>query len=178
MKGLCPFHDEKSPSFNVTPSRGMYYCLAGETEVLTYDGVRQIRDLAGGTHKVLGSHADWVEAPFKSYGIQRLLKITVTRNRQRKEIFATPEHRWFLRGGKRGGGARRSPPRTCRPEIVSGTPTRAVASVVRRPLRSASRTVSRSGTDPRGQRIACAAVPAQRRGDAEVVPELRHRPGR
>ncbi|WP_211223286.1 DNA primase [Propionicicella superfundia] len=46
LKGLCPFHEEKTPSFQVTPARGLYYCFGcGEGgDVITF--VQRIDNLS------------------------------------------------------------------------------------------------------------------------------------
>ena len=45
LKGLCPFHEEKTPSFNVTPARGYWYCFGcGEGgDVITF--IRRLEHL-------------------------------------------------------------------------------------------------------------------------------------
>ena len=46
FKGLCPFHDERTPSFHVTPSKNLYHCFScGEGgDVITF--VRKIYALS------------------------------------------------------------------------------------------------------------------------------------
>lgn len=46
LKGLCPFHGEKSPSFHVTPSKGLYYCFGCGAGGSVIDFLRQIEGLS------------------------------------------------------------------------------------------------------------------------------------
>lgn len=99
--GLCPFHSEKSPSFSINAEQKLFHCLAGETRVITWNGIREIRELAGSTHRILTTNSTWVDAPFFSYGEQRLWKVTLGRNGQTKELYATDGHRWLLRNQRK-----------------------------------------------------------------------------
>ena len=60
-KGLCPFHDERTPSFHVTPAKNLYHCFScGEGgDVITF--VRKVDAL---------SFTEAVEKLAAKYGIQ------------------------------------------------------------------------------------------------------------
>ncbi|WP_310964144.1 DNA primase [Nocardioides terrisoli] len=61
LKGLCPFHDEKSPSFNVTPARGMYHCFGCQAGG---DAIKFVMEIDG-----LG-FTETVERLAEKYGVQ------------------------------------------------------------------------------------------------------------
>jgi len=90
-----------------TPSHDeCYFCLAGETEVVTRDGIRPIRELAGTTHNLLvpsarpnGARGQFVSVPVRVFGVQRLSAVHLRRYRATKTIYATPEHRWITADG-------------------------------------------------------------------------------
>ncbi|PWT87313.1 MAG: hypothetical protein C5B54_12540, partial [Acidobacteria bacterium] len=88
---------EQAPNYDL--------CLAGETGVITWDGIQPIASLVGQYSKLLTRGLNgpkWVDAKVSSFGIQPLRKITFTRSGYKKVVFATPNHRWIVRGT--GGG--------------------------------------------------------------------------
>ena len=59
-KGLCPFHDEKTPSFHVTPARGFFYCFGCGEGGDVIDFVQRVEGL---------SFAETVERLAARYGV-------------------------------------------------------------------------------------------------------------
>ncbi|MGJ9411195.1 DNA primase [Aeromicrobium sp. CF4.19] len=60
-KGLCPFHDEKSPSFNVRPAQGFYHCFGCGASGDVFTFLREIEGLG---------FVEAVERLAAKYGVQ------------------------------------------------------------------------------------------------------------
>ena len=85
MKGI--------PRYTVT------YCFAGETEVITQSGVRTLAEMVNQTVPLLTPEG-WKESKIREYGIQKLMKLTLSRAKRHKEIYVTADHKWILKNGK------------------------------------------------------------------------------
>jgi len=80
------------PRYTVT------YCLAGETKIITKEGYFEIGDLVGKEIELLSGNGTWVKSPIKEYGKQPLMKITLSRSGREKEVYATKDHKWIVKG--------------------------------------------------------------------------------
>ena len=90
-------------------------CLGGDTKVLTRDGYIPIKLLKDKTVEIMTLGGGWVEAPFKSYGTQKLFKLGLTNGKSNiKEILCTEDHGWYV--SKKG----KSPKRTLLKELKVG----------------------------------------------------------
>jgi hypothetical protein len=91
---------------------GMQHCLGAETRYLTDKGVRTLGETAGTVQNVLTSDHEggftgkWVKAEIKSFGVQKLYKVTLQRNKKEKVIYATEGHRWIGRTAGRPASVR------------------------------------------------------------------------
>jgi hypothetical protein len=82
----------------------MINCLAGETEVITRQGIKEIQELEGETPTLLSDNGQWIEAPVRSFGEKTLRKVTLKRAGREKVVYATPNHEWPVRTRKADKG--------------------------------------------------------------------------
>ncbi len=75
-------------------------CFAYDTEIITDQGVKKIGDVAGTEQILLTRDGSWVSAPIRSFGKQKLYKLTLMRQGVDKVIYTTENHRWYVLGNK------------------------------------------------------------------------------
>lgn len=68
-------------------------CFAGETKYVTDEGLKTFYETVGTTQNVLNENGEFVPAEIKSFGQQRLFKITFNNG---YSVYATDNHRWVV----------------------------------------------------------------------------------
>lgn len=103
-EGLCPFHDEKTPSFSVDPERGLYYCFG------CHQGGDSIRFVMETERLSFPEAVEWLA---RRFGVELPLADPAARRRRQdsdrlRSLLEEAQH-WFesrLQGAD-GGPARR-----------------------------------------------------------------------
>lgn len=80
-----------------TTSSFFPYCFTGDTEIMTRKGVKKLQDLVGANIQVLNKYHGWENATVEHFGVQPIRKLTLVRNNNKKEIFVTGNHKWFVK---------------------------------------------------------------------------------
>src|SRR5690606_5781377 len=100
FKGLCPFHDEKTPSFHVHQDRGFFYCFGCQAKGDLFDFVMRTRSMSfPEALKLLGDRAGVEVGPPSPKEGQRRDLLDVNKLALRSE-----ERRVGKEGRARGSG--------------------------------------------------------------------------
>jgi len=78
-------------------SAALNNCFRGDTKIITKDGLKEIGPLVGTVQEVLTVGGHWTHAPIKAFGEQNIVKLTLSRGSETKEIYTTSDHKWFVR---------------------------------------------------------------------------------
>jgi hypothetical protein len=98
------------------PSPGQH-CGSARTRFLTDQGVRTFGEACGEHVRVLNRHGEWEDAEVRSFGTQRLVRVTFDDG---SVVRATPDHRWWtMRKNRRGQWSQTRARSACRPRGCS-----------------------------------------------------------
>lgn len=79
----------------------MYNCFSRDTRFLTSTGIKSFNDFEHGDQTLVKTHMGrWQPAVVKSYGKQKLNRVTLKRRGSIVTVDVTANHRWILRGNK------------------------------------------------------------------------------
>lgn len=92
----------KSP-LGITRARVYHSCFGGDTRFLTKDGGKSFNEAVDTDQLVLGYDGEWTPAEIRSFGDQRIFRLTLSRYGRTKEVLTTAGHRWFKSGRRRMG---------------------------------------------------------------------------
>lgn len=83
------------PRTEVLKGWGNYACFGPDVEFITRNGLRRFRDAVGSVETVLDGDGNWTDAVIKSFGVQKIVRLTLGRGTTTRVIETTDQHRWF-----------------------------------------------------------------------------------